>query len=75
MINDCKNRGSQLAFPVDCQDPGAGRRLKTGCKHEHVEQLAYLYRFWPAVHGPCTEVWRVRCLSCESVLEESFIGD
>ncbi len=47
----------------------------TGCHHENVTKLAFLNYKYPSIHGPRTEVWRVKCDDCGQELEEDFIGD
>ena len=46
------------------------------CDHDNIEKLGFI-DFAPkgSVHGPRTEVWRVKCLDCGEVYEERFIGD
>lgn len=45
------------------------------CPHEEVAKLELIDREYPAVHGPSTEIWRVRCQDCNKVFQERFIGD
>jgi len=46
--------------------------MKKDCEHEHVTKLRFLDYTSVAVHGPRTEVWRVRCEDCGKVYEERF---
>ena len=45
------------------------------CLHENVTKLAFLDYKYPSIHGPRTEVWRVKCDCCNEELTEDFIGD
>lgn len=45
------------------------------CKHPEVTQLELLRKEYPAVHGPSSEVWQVKCNGCGKVFETNFIGD
>lgn len=49
--------------------------MKNECHHENVEQLAFLDFEYPSVHGPRTEVWRVKCKDCGEVFVTRYIGD
>lgn len=46
------------------------------CNHNNVDKLTFIdYVPNPSVHGPRTELWRVRCKDCGEVYNERFIGD
>jgi hypothetical protein len=45
------------------------------CQHDELIQLELIDRERTSVHGPSTEIWRVRCNGCGKVFTERFIGD
>ena len=46
------------------------------CHHENIKKICFIdYAPNGSVHGPRTEIWRVKCLDCGKVYKERFIGD
>ena len=45
------------------------------CPHEEVTKLELIDRQYLAVHGPSSEIWRVKCLDCGEIFRDRFIGD
>lgn len=50
--------------------------MKDECNHDNVEKLEFIdFASNGSVHGPRTEIWRVRCQDCGKIFDERFIGD